>query len=216
MPDFAYVWDGRLRGGAGGYRNAQTGRIVGNMEARDVLDKTIQAAKGSESTRLMELLRGGNISLADWQVGMRDVIKNTHISAMLAQRGGVQNVTQSDYGRVGQIIREQYKFLDNFAQEIASGKQPLDGRALFRAQMYQDAGIDTFETFSTIYHGAAGFDQERSVLDPQARHCKDCIDQDAKGWQTTGNMIPIGKRQCNVNDRCTHLFRNSLTGEEVR
>lgn len=216
MPDFVYVWDGRLRGGAGGYRDASNGRIVGNMEARNVLDQTIQAAKGNESVRLMELLRGQQISLADWQRSMRDVIKDTHLAAMLAQRGGIENVTQSDYGRVGRIIRDKYEALDNFAKQIADGTQPLDGRALVRAQMYQDDAITTYETFSTIYHGAAGFNQERSVLDQQARHCKDCIDQDAKGWQTIGNMIPIGQRQCNVNDRCSHWFRNSLTGEEVQ
>jgi hypothetical protein len=164
----------------------------------------------------MELLRGQQISLADWQREMRDVIKNTHLAAMLAQRGGVANVTQSDYGRAGQIIREHYGKLDNFANEIANGKQALDGRALLRANMYQDAGIGTYETFSVLYHANAGFDFEQSVLDPTVtNHCNDCIKQAAMGWQPIGQMIPIGQRQCRTNDRCNHWFRNSATGEVV-
>jgi hypothetical protein len=65
---------------------------------------------------LAEALRGRQVSLADWEVGMRRVVKNTHLNAIALERGGWANMTPADYGRAGQIIREQYGYLKGFAR----------------------------------------------------------------------------------------------------
>ena len=71
---------------------------------------------------------------------MRRHIKNTHLNAIAMERGGWANMTPSDFGRAGQIIRKQYGYLRNFGREIASGKQRLDGTLGRRAQLYTAAG----------------------------------------------------------------------------
>ena len=211
----SYTYDPRLRGGAGGYRDDSNGRIVPLAEARDALDRTLQNAE-DPIRALFEQIRERRISLADWQLQMRELTKNAHISAAVTARGGFDQMSQADWGRVVQRIRNQYEFLDNFAQQIASGQQPLDGRTLLRMQMYQDSAIETYLIFENRQMTNAGFNEERSVLDSKAQHCGDCPTEAAKGWVPIGTLIPIGQRQCLTRCRCTMEYRNTALGVVVR
>lgn len=211
MPDFTY--DQRLNNGVGAYR-APNGRIISQAQVREALDSYVDNSQ-NVSRDLGMLLRDQQISLADWQMQMRAHIKDVHLTAAAAQRGGWDNMTQADFGRVGQRIRVQYEFLDNFATEIAEGTQPLDGRFLVRSQMYSEASIATFDRFQTNAFNVAGFDEEASFLDPGARHCNECVTEAARGWVPIGSLVPIGERTCLTRDRCTKQYRNSVTGEVV-
>jgi hypothetical protein len=73
---------------------------------------------------------------------MRRHVKNVNLNAIALERGGWANLTPSDFGRVGQIVREQYGYLRGFANDIASGKQRLDGTLGTRAKLYSQAGQD--------------------------------------------------------------------------
>jgi hypothetical protein len=217
MPEFTYTYDPRLRGGAGGYRNDQNGRIVPLRDVRTALDATLDNAKDGTAA-LAGLLRERKINLPEWQLAMRTEIKNAHIAAAVSAKGGWANMTPSDWGRVGQLVKVQYGMLDNFAKQIASGEQPLDGRFLVRSQMYTDAAINTHHVFQAIQMRNAGYDQERSILDPLARHCSgagSCIGEASKGWQPIGTVIPIGQRQCLTRCRCNMEYQNSQLQEFV-
>lgn len=204
-----YLWNDKTAQ----YINARTGRFVPRSEIRAQLDKVIDAS--TEAMRgLSQQLRDGAINLADWQMGMMQQIKTTHLAGAAMQRGGWQQMTQADFGRVGRIVRAEYRFLGQFANEIASGKVKLDGRLLVRASQYGQAGRETYLTFWGLEGDKRGFDEERSILNP-AEHCQDCIDQAAKGFQPRGQMIPIGRRQCRANDKCSVELRNSVTGEVI-
>lgn len=206
MPEFTF--DQRLNNGVGAYR-APNGRILSQATVRQALDLYVDSSQDVTRT-LADLLRNQQISLADWQLQMRDHIKDVHLNAAAAQRGGWQNMTQADFGRVGQRIRVQYEYLDNFAKQIADGTQPLDGRFLVRSQMYTDAAVATYDRFEVNAFNNAGFDQERSILEPGARHCGQCESEAARGWQPLGSIIPIGERTCLTRCRCTKEYRNSI------
>lgn len=211
MPDFTY--DQRLNNGVGAYRGPN-GRILSQATVREALDAYVDASENVTKT-LADLLRNQQISLADWQLQMRAHIKDVHLAAAAAQRGGWQNMTQADFGRVGQRIRTQYEYLDNFAKQIADGTQPLDGRFLIRAQMYTDASIATYDRFETNAFRLAGFDEESNVLEPGVVHCNGCLTEDARGWVPIGALVPIGERTCLTRCRCRKIYRNSATGEVV-
>lgn len=210
MPDFTFTYDQRLRSGAGGYRGAN-GRIITSAAVRAELDIAID--RSQLDTRQLSLsLQQGKIDLAEWQLAMRRTIKNAHITAAVSQRGGWDQMTQSDWGRVGQRIRAQYQYLDNFAQQIADGL-PLDGRFLFRAQMYDEAAIETYGLFERAAMGAAGYDEEQNVLEDGANHCPGCLDETAKGRVKIGQLVPVGRRTCLSRCRCRIIYFNSVTGD---
>lgn len=205
-----YLWNEA----AAQYIDKSTGRFVGRQVIRVQLDKVVDAS-GEAMRGLSQQLRDGAIDLADWQMGMMQQIKITHLAGAAMQRGGWQQMTQADFGRVGQIVRREYGFLRDFAEQIASGKQKLDGNVLRRSTQFGQAGRETYYQFWGLEGDRRGFDEERSILNP-ADHCSECVEQDAKGFQPRGQMVPIGQRICRKNCRCSQELRNSQTGETVR
>lgn len=212
MPDFTF--DQRLNNGVGAYRGPN-GRIMPQATVREALDLYVDASE-NVSRDVSMLLREGQISLSDWHLQMRSHVKDVHLTAAAVQRGGWDNMTPADFGRAGQRIKTQNEFLDNFAQQIADGTQPLDGRFLVRANMYTDASVATFDRFQVNAFKNAGFDEERSILEPGAKHCSECEGEAARGWQPVGSIVPIGERICLTRCRCTKEFRNSNTGDIVK
>jgi hypothetical protein len=205
-----YLWNER----AAQYINRATGRFVSRQVIRDQLDKVIDAS--SQVMRaLSQQLRDGDISLAEWQGSMMQQIKTTHLAGGAMQRGGWQQMSQADFGRVGRIVRDEYGFLRDFANEIASGRQKLDGTLVRRSALYGQQGRPTYLAFWDNEATKRGFDEERSILQP-AEHCTECVSEDAKDFQPIGDMIPIGRRICRSNDRCLKEYRNSQTRETLR
>ena len=187
------------------------GRTVPNTIVRSELDR-ITRASSLRMKALAESLRTGGISLAEWQTAMMGEIKSVHLAAGAFEQGGWQQMASRDFGRVGRVVRDEYDFLRNFANQIASGQQPLDGTLGSRAALYGQQGRHTFYEFGRATAVSRGFDEERSVLG-QADHCEGCVDEDAAGWRPVGEMIPIGERVCKANCHCAVQWRNSQTGE---
>lgn len=182
------------------------GRFVPNTMVRAELDKTLQTSQQA-MRNLSGGLRTGKISLADWQTGMMREIKNTHLSSAALAKGGWAQMTPADYGRVGAEVKKQYAYLDNFAQQIASGEQRLDGVFLRRADMYFEAGRGTFHDVERLEKGKRGMTEERSILDPSARHCDGCLQEAARGWVSIGSLVRIGARDCLTRCRCMIEYR---------
>lgn len=205
-PRNQYRWNDK----AGRYVNRRTGRFVAFSEVQEALNTAIE--NGAKAMReLSKDLKDRKIDLATWQTEMMKEIKMTHLNSAAAAKGGWAQMTQADYGRVGGIVTREYRYLRNFAKQIASGEQKLDGRFLMRAEQYIKAGRETYHRTLAAEQEKRGYDEERSVLNP-ADHCPDCVLEAAKGWQKMGLMIVIGKRQCRHNCRCSRQARNSSTG----
>lgn len=194
---------------SGRYRDAR-GRFVPRAAVRQALDAATQAA-GTRMVRLTEQLRERTISLADWQGAMRAAIKESHLYATAAARGGWQHMAPADILRAGREIRRQYGFLQDLARDLAAGK-PVDGNVMNSARLYGRAARTTYHLAERDGMAVRGFDEERSILHP-ADHCSGCVEEAAKDWQPLGAMVPIGLRPCRQNDRCSTQYRNSRTGQ---
>ena len=203
----AYSWNER----AGRYIDRATGRFVAFSAVERIMEGDVRAASANMRV-ISEQLRNGEISLASWQSGMMTDIRRIHLAEAMAARGGWRQMTQSDYGWVGQRIRTQYDYLNKFAGEIANGTQPLDGRFLLRVDLYASAGRTTFQEMRRRYEASKGKTMERRVLAP-AEHCTTqgalmgCVELAALGWQPIGFMPPIGETPCIVNCKCHYEFR---------
>jgi hypothetical protein len=210
-----YLWNES----AAQYTNKRTGRFVSRRVIRDQLDKVVDAS-AENMVNLAKQLQAGEVSLAEWQVAMMQEIKTTHLASAAMQKGGWQQMTQADFGRVGRIVRREYRFLTgpqstSFVNQIVSGKQKLDGTLIRRAMQYGQSGRGTYYRFWDTEADKRGFDEERSILNP-ADHCTQCVDEAAKGFQKRGDMVPLGQRICRANDQCDKEYRNSQTGETIR
>jgi len=143
---------------------------------------------------------------------MRRHVKNVHLSAIALERGGWANLKPQDYGRAGQIIREQYGYLKRFAGQIASGEQKLDGTLVRRATMYSQIARRSY------------YQSKRANMRPDVTHvrtrrsardsCRQCLELDMKIFRADDASFPLpGNRICRANCRC-HLEYLSLSDSE--
>ena len=209
MPSYTWSTTQTAAGPQHRYRDSDTGRFVSARQVRAELDRFVDAAGRNAARDLTGQLRDGRISLAEWQTAMARAVKNVNYAAVAAASGGVENMTAVERGRAGAIIKEQYKYLRNFAAEIESGKQPLDGRAMRRAEMYMQASRSTFYAQKQADYSGRHPSAQLMVRSIRAKgdSCKDCIELDHK-WLPFGSAeyIPIGQRQCVTSCRCSESY----------
>ena len=193
----AYTYDRRI----GRYRDRSTGRLLSDRVVRDGVDNLADMASRRMADYSRRLLDGG-MSLADWQARMMADIKASHVAAGVAAHGGKAQMSQADWGRVGQRVRAEYGYLRGFAQDIAFGRQPLNGTLPARASQYGQASRVTYEHVKGGDDKARGMTVERNVLHGRD-HCSLCPTLSEKGWVPIGTLPPIGSRPCRSLDRCT-------------
>lgn len=127
------------------------GTFVGQAKMLTLRDEFIDARKG-HTNDLANQLATGAINLNQWTVAMRQEIKDNFICQYTLAHGGRNTLTQADYGRLGQMIKGQYQYLDNFAADIASGKFTEQALAA-RARMYIEASSHAFERGKVLQTG---------------------------------------------------------------
>jgi hypothetical protein len=208
LPEYRY--NPALRHGTGGYIDAR-GRAVSAKAVRGQLDRALDGI-GKSMRALSESYRSGAISLAEWQTGMMQGVKDAHLIAGAMERGGWAQMTQADFGRVGQIVKGEYAYLRNFADEVAGGL-PLDGRFTRRADMYAQAARSTYYNFTEREAERRGFAEERNVLEP-GDNCEGCLEETDRGWVALGELVPVGGRTCLTGCRCSIEYRDR-EGNEV-
>jgi hypothetical protein len=183
------------------YRDTGTGRFVSSSAVRADIDRMLDdvAHRTGDLTRL---LQDGRMGLRDWQTMMAQEIKDVHTANAVLARGGWENMTERDWGRVGHIIRDEYGHLNRWATDLQTGRAPLDGRALVRAEQYTQAGRGTYEEVKRYAARDVGLLWEYNVLEPTAAHCDGCLDADAMGVRPVGEIPAIGSRDCLTRCRC--------------
>lgn len=198
----AYTWNE----GAGRFVN-ERGQFVAERTVRRVVDDVADAA--SERMRMAsQSLLEGRTSLGAWQTSMQADIKLAHSSTAVIAHGGAEQMTFSRWGSVGQTIRGEYGYLRQFAAQIASGEQPLNGTLVSRAAMYGQASRVTFERTYGQGQQQRGYRTERNVLH-SGESCSECRAQTARGTVPIGTLVPIGSRLCRSNCRCSLTYSRS-------
>lgn len=178
---------------------------ISSSELRGVLDSFI-----TKQTDVMEdisrALISGDLSLADWENQMLDLIKEVNLTGSAIESGGWYQMDFSDFGFAGSKIRGEYGYLRDFAGQIADGTQPLDGTLWRRARLYGEQGRVTYYDAAAKRAKDDEFNEERSFTTP-ADHCDLCVSEESKKWVKIGSLIPIGARTCVSNCKCFMKYR---------
>lgn len=79
----------------------------------------------------------GDMSVSDFQINMREELRREYALMMIAGAGGDQSqVADDDWLRLGSQLQKQYRYLADFADQLASGDPRTLALAPTRAGMY--------------------------------------------------------------------------------
>jgi len=198
------------------------GRYASPQTVRAVIDADIDATKTrlEAHARQVQQVAGRvmtgeatqndlDAAVARWRDVQAQEIKGLHLANLAMAKGGFHALESSDFGRAGQIIRQQYAYLNARAEVAANNPNyAASERFVQHAMAYGEAARGTYEAQKLVEDKAAGYEWEENELEPGAHHCapkgavESCEQQSDKGRVPIGTLIPIGQRVCKISCRC--------------
>jgi hypothetical protein len=183
---------------SGRYRD-EKGRFLSQGAVEKLVDARIDRLDGTLK-RLTRMLVDGNLTLDQWQSSIREQIKAAHLQAAIIGHGGRSGMGSAEYGRVGQRLRQEYAYLQGFANDLL-GARLSGAMAVARAGLYAQSVRGSFWQGTELRKQEQGFSLMRRILDPQAQHCQDCLDFAARGIVPIGS-VPLPGQRCECRARC--------------
>lgn len=138
-PPRLWTWDQAVRR----YRNPATGRFVSTQTMIGLRDQFIDLQKERVASLTQQMV-DRKLTRVEWELAMRNEIRISHIDMYVMGHGGRNNMTQRDWGILGRELRDQYGYLQRFAEDVSAGKlSPAQARV--RSQMYIGSATQSYE-----------------------------------------------------------------------
>jgi hypothetical protein len=115
------------------YRSTETGQVVSQSQLTQLRDEFLQKVR-DQNVRLMPLERDvesiyqglvdGRIAIQRFVLDMRQEIKEAYLGQYLLAKGGANNMSLADYGRVGRMLAPNgtYRRIQRLAEQIKAGE----------------------------------------------------------------------------------------------
>ena len=182
----AWNWDDRTER----YRHTITGRFLSYTDVNRIVNQSIDVTIANVENLAAAVARG-DITVDTWQLAMRAQIKKAYIWQAELAAGGRSRMTPEFWGVVGGRIRGQYKYLDNFAKQLADGAL-TEGQVARRSRMYISSSRQVYWAIRTRKAKAKKYTEELWTAIGDANTCQACSDADAMGWQPMGTFAEPG------------------------
>jgi len=187
--------------GTGRYRDKR-GRFLSRKAVQAIVDKRIEKLT-TKLRRYTQMLSDSNLTLDQWQASVREAIKAAHVQNAIIGKGGRDNMTASDYGKIGHRLRQEYAYLQGFASDLLEQRVSLP-MALARIGLYAESSRGSYWQGTELRQQEQGYSLMRRILDPQAKHCDDCVRYARSGVVAIGSLPLPGQRcECRARCRCT-------------
>jgi len=183
---------------SGRYRD-EKGRFLSQVSVEKLVDARIDKLEASLK-RFTRMLSNGNITLDQWEASVREAIKGAHIQAAIVGYGGKDQMGSGEYGRIGQRLRSEYAYLQGFALDLLE-RRVSPAMALARVGLYAQSIRGSYWQGTELRKQQQGYGLMRRILDPQAKHCQDCLTHAARGVAPIGSL-PMPGQRCECRARC--------------
>lgn len=192
-----------------------SGKYLSSRELRKKIDNLSDSIR-KESGRLAARFDAGEITAAEFNVAMRELLKSGHIIAASIGRGGRARMTASDWGRVGKKIEWQYGYLDRFTGKLARNTLKIANTAN-RARQYVSSiyisYANAFQVAQTEFVAAGGDTNPNKemlcYLEQNSQEgCEECTADAAAGPMPVSEMKELGDRICGDYCRCYIIFED--------
>jgi len=188
----------------------KTKRFVGvpRLAVRKEIDKlTEHVAK--EAAQIAGRLKAKTISLGEFELQMRELLRSAHIVAASVGKGGRARMLQKDWGRVGAKIKWQNGYLSKFARKIERGAVS-DIATVSRARSYASSiyisFARTFQESQTEFVTEGKNPNLVRLITNSEEGCQECADDESRGWVSVDDMAELGTRLCGDFCKCDLEF----------
>lgn len=183
------------------YRDRRTGQLVG-FEAIKALSRQAVVRGVNKGVSITDQLLSGEFDLGEWERQIAESLKLLHLQQYKLSVG---NMTQRDYGIIGNRLRVEYRYLRNFALEIAAGMLS-EAQIRQRIALYYNATYLSFERGRREAFSRAGARWERRILNSKVP-CAQCPQYASLGWSPAGFLPNIGVEcDCRSNCKCSFEY----------
>jgi hypothetical protein len=187
------------------YHDNRTKKFISAARVRELVATAINE-RINRTDRLTRDMLSERITVREWESRMSEEIKMLTIQLY---RVGKPDMTQSDYGRIGAMLRSQYARLRKFSRDIILGTQ-TEKQILNRSKRYITKAREAFEEGNR--RGNALVNRWERRIRTKTESCRECIVYEAAGWQTIGTLPrPTDRCSCRDNCGCYFVFSNSRT-----
>jgi hypothetical protein len=198
------------------YTNTKTGRDVTDQQLRRYV-KNVSDETSRRMRKDTQQLIAGLIMLTVWYSRMRSFMRALYKTIWILGIGGFvfDDDTQRNLFYLFTLL--QFNYFDNFAEQIYSGTQPLNGFAMTRAGMYAGYGNGMHQNIELNNGETNGYTEARRILGMNEDHCTEkenpgsdrpgCIELAEEGWMPIRMMTPIGSAICYTSCHCRIQLR---------
>src|SRR5262249_34951356 len=124
-----WIWDPARAA----YRDADN-NLLTSGDIRSLLGRFLEGQR-DRAEEITRELSSGAMQIPEWETEMRRVIRDSVGASYLLGRGGRNMMDVRDWSRVGVIAAAQYRYLNQFAAQLATGAVS-EARAVARATQY--------------------------------------------------------------------------------
>lgn len=200
------------------------GRYVPRAELRKEIDKLSRFIR-REASSIGAKYASGEIGIAEFEIAMRELLRAGHIVSASVGKGGRDQMTLKDWGRVGRKVKWQYEYLAKFSRKLASGrlsKAFTESRARsYASSIYVSYAESRFVAAKEAIadgdgdrgRGRGGDADSRPrcrLIQNSEEGCIECTADADEGWMDVDDMTEIGGRICGDFCKCELLFEDEI------
>ncbi|MGL5060454.1 MAG: hypothetical protein ACRC62_10785 [Microcoleus sp.] len=190
------------------YQDRKSGQFLSTERVLELTENYISQQQ-DKLTELGNRLITGELNVSEWEDQFADTLKEVLVNSYVLGRGGMAQMTPRDLGITSGIMREQYLYLRNFANEIMRGRMST-GQFQARQNLYIEKAYSVYWQGRVEAFKAEGWLYERDILTP-GESCISCVRIAGRGWVRIGTNPPIGvDRVCKNNCRCRKKFSKEM------
>lgn len=199
---------------SGRYRNLRTGQYVPTQDIRDLVQTEITAGY-ERMQQLAARVVAGEADLGQLQDAMISHLRTSHTAMYTLGRGGIRQMTATDYQALTAFLEQEYTYLDGFMADIENGSA-TGGQVVNRMKQYGEAIWTSYNEGESSGAQSAGYTEEKSIAVDDQGTCDECHDIAALDWQPIGTLKKPGTRKCRRRCRCYFEYRGLSAQGRVR
>lgn len=179
---------------------------------RDYLEKSIK-----QFVELTPRIKAGEIGVYK---DAGELLKRIHVSHAIIEAGGIDKLTNSDLGTIGNILKQQYYAgkgkdgkpfgLKHMFKDVQLDPSYSEAKIEQRLKMYALSGEISGSIIKQNKAASEGKTYMKRILG-NAEHCPDCINYASLGWQLTGTLpMPKVACRCGSNCKCSVIYSENI------